>query len=59
MVFCGVAGDGFEEVYNKGVDAVYPILPNLVSLENALRNGKNNLYQKVFKVAKTLFINCG
>jgi glycerate kinase len=51
IVFCGVTGDGFEEVYNNGIDAVYPILTKLVSLDDALNNGKKNLYQTAYSVA--------
>jgi glycerate kinase len=56
IAFCGITGDGFETVYDHGINAVYPIVSKLVPLEESLKKGKENLYQTAYSVAKTLIL---
>ena len=58
LAFSGILGDGVEAVNDAGIDAYFPILRKLVSLEDALdvRNAAANLsdtVEQVFRVLKT------
>ena len=37
IAFCGIAGEGAEELYPLGVDAIFPILRRITTLEEAMR----------------------
>ena len=57
LAFSGILGDGVEAVNAAGIDAYFPILRNLVSLEDALdvKNAAVNLtstVEQVFRVLK-------
>ena len=58
LAFAGILGDGVEAVNDAGIDAYFPILRRLVTLEEALdvRNAAANLsdtVEQVFRVLKT------
>ena len=58
LAFSGILGDGVEAVNDAGIDAYFPILRRLVTLEEALdvQNAAANLsdtVEQVFRVLKT------
>ena len=56
LAFSGILGDGVEAVNDAGIDAYFPILRNLVSLEEALdvRNAAANLSATVEQAFRLL-----
>ena len=58
LAFSGILGDGVEAVNAAGIDAYFPILRRLVTLEEALdaKNAAANLtatVEQVFRILKT------
>lgn len=43
IAFGGRIGEGIDELYSLGIDSVIGITPGVISLEEALKNGKENL----------------
>lgn len=43
IAFGGRIGEGIDELYSLGIDSVIGITPGVISLEEALKNGKDNL----------------
>lgn len=43
IAFAGRVGDGINELYNLGINSIIGITPGVISLEEALKNGKENL----------------
>jgi glycerate kinase len=57
IAFSGVLGDGVNNLNQNGIDAYFPIINKVVSLEQAMdeNNAKNNLtntVEQVFRVIK-------
>jgi glycerate kinase len=52
LVIVGSIGKNYELVYKHGVDAVFPILPSVCSVEEALLNGRQNIERTVSEIAK-------
>lgn len=43
IAFAGKVGAGINELYDLGIDSIIGITPGVISLEKALKNGKENL----------------
>lgn len=44
IVLAGNVGEGIDSLYDKrGIDAIFPIVPGVVTLEAAIKNGPKNL----------------
>ncbi|MBP0724976.1 glycerate kinase [Bacillus sp. RG28] len=52
LVIAGSIGKGYELVYKNGIDAVFPILPSISSVEEALLNGRQNIERTASEIAK-------
>ncbi len=54
IALAGSLGNGYEAVYDCGIDCAFSIVNGASSLENALKNGKVNLKDTAINVAKLL-----
>jgi glycerate kinase len=54
IAFCGIKGDGYEEVYKHGISEVYQIALPHQSIHESIKKGNENLYIKAIEVAKKL-----
>lgn len=54
IAFSGIISDGFESIYNEGINAVFSIVPELTPLDEALENGYKNLEMTAKNVAAVL-----
>lgn len=54
IAFSGVLGKGVEALHQEGINAFFSILPGLSSLDEALKQGPENLQQTAFNIAKVL-----
>ncbi|MBM7539797.1 glycerate kinase [Amphibacillus cookii] len=54
IVLSGCINSGFESVYDHGVDAVFSIIPELTTLEEALQRGSENLTRTARNVMAVL-----
>lgn len=54
IAFCGVTSEGYEVVYDHGIDKVYQITNEIKPVSELLKEGKENLYKKALNVAKEL-----
>ncbi|MFY1026647.1 glycerate kinase [Actinobacillus seminis] len=52
IAIVGCLGEDYEVVYDKGIDAVFPIIRQLDSLESTLKNGRENLISSAQNVAR-------
>jgi glycerate kinase len=52
IALAGSVGNGYEAVYEHGIDAVFPIVSGAVSLDEALRSGKKNLTRTAENAAR-------
>ena len=54
--FCGSVGDGSEEVNSHGIDAFFPILRSISTLEDAMdkKNAEQNLYSTSLQVFRLI-----
>ncbi|MGQ9445102.1 glycerate kinase [[Pasteurella] aerogenes] len=52
IAIVGCLREDYEEVYDKGIDAVFPIIRQLDNLENTLKNGRENLISCAQNVAR-------
>lgn len=59
LAFCGCVGDGAEALNEHGIDAFFPILRRVTSLEDALdnENAYNNLTATAYQVFRLLEVN--
>ena len=55
IAFAGKVGKGIEELYEMGITSVIGILPEIVTIEEALKSGKLNLERSVQNVSRLLF----
>ena len=56
IAICGATEKGYDEVYNFGVDAVFDTVTNVSSLEETLKNAKENITSVSHNIAKVLNI---
>ncbi len=54
IALAGSIGDGYEAVYDKGIDAVFSITNKVCTLEEALEGGSANLKDTAKNLAKVL-----
>lgn len=52
IAIVGCLREDYEVVYDKGIDAVFPIIRQLDNLENTLKNGQENLISCAQNVAR-------
>ncbi|SUB32896.1 glycerate kinase [[Pasteurella] mairii] len=52
IAIVGCLREDYEVVYDKGIDAVFPIIRQLDSLESTLKNGRENLISSAQNVAR-------
>lgn len=43
IALAGKVGDGIEELYDLGITSIFGILPGVIDLEEALKNGSKNI----------------
>lgn len=54
VAIAGSLSEGFESVYDEGIDAVFGILPEIVELEEALEKGYSNIVRTARNIAALL-----
>lgn len=57
IVIAGSLGEGYESLYNHGVNAIFDITPRSMSLDKLFEYSKQNLEATSYSVAKTLKIS--
>ncbi|MGJ9384215.1 glycerate kinase [Salipaludibacillus sp. CF4.18] len=57
VAFAGSLTDNYSNVYQNGIDAVFSIVPGIVSLEEALETGYENLKNTARNVGRMLILN--
>lgn len=50
----GNVGDGIDQLYDLGIDAIFPILPGVVDLPTAIKTGEANLTRTAENIARVL-----
>ncbi len=56
IAICGATKEGYEKVYEHGIDAVFDTVSKVDSLENVLKNAKENIKNTSQNVARVLNI---
>ncbi|WP_419835498.1 glycerate kinase [Endozoicomonas atrinae] len=56
IALAGSVGSGVEAVYERGIDALFPIVHGAVPLSEALENGEKNLIRAARNLASTLML---
>lgn len=56
LAFAGRIGDQTEVLYDKGIDAIFGIMPGASSLEDALKQGQDNLERTAENVARLVLL---
>jgi len=54
IAFAGKVGDDIEPLYEKGFTAIFGIVQEATSLEEALKNGEENLTKTVESVCRLM-----
>lgn len=54
VALAGTLGAGFETVYDHGIDAVFSIVPGVVTLEEALQNAYSNMAHASENIARLM-----
>ena len=54
IVFAGNVGEGIDEFYDLGVTSVIGILPGVVTIEEALKQGTINIERAVENIVRIL-----
>ncbi|SKA86002.1 glycerate kinase [Clostridium sp. USBA 49] len=57
IAFAGRIGDGIEVLYDKGINSIIGIMPGASSIEDALKQGSENLERAAENIARILIIN--
>ncbi|WP_227763764.1 glycerate kinase [Zhaonella formicivorans] len=52
IAISGSLGDGYQEVYEAGLDAVFSIVPGPITLDMAMQKGKDYLLGQVVNIAR-------
>ncbi len=53
IALVGCIGSGYEAVFEHGIDAVFPILPNLCTFDEAIQDGQANLERVAENIARS------
>ncbi|WP_455543667.1 glycerate kinase family protein, partial [Intestinibacter sp.] len=56
IAIAGNVGDGIEELYDLGFNAIFSIMPGVMTLDKALSSGKTNIENTLENVARLLLI---
>lgn len=56
IAFAGCLNKGYESIYGEGINAAFSIIPEFTSLDEALKNGYENLKNASMNCAKVLAI---
>jgi len=56
IAFAGKLGEGYEGVYNEGVDTILCITPEGMPLEEALEQAEQHLYDSTIQVVRKLMV---
>lgn len=59
LAFAGRIGDQTEVLYDKGIDAIFGIMPGAALLEDALKQGQENLERTAENVARLIMLKQG
>ncbi|SDI88709.1 glycerate kinase [Natribacillus halophilus] len=51
IAMAGQLGEGYEEVYEHGIDAVFSLVPGVISVQDAMENGRTYLQQVTRNIA--------
>lgn len=54
IALAGSLGDGYEKVYNHGIDAVFSVVPGVCDLSEALQHAHDNLVRTSRNIAMTM-----
>ncbi|MDZ4907019.1 glycerate kinase, partial [Clostridium perfringens] len=54
IAFAGKVGSDIEELYDLGIDSVIGIMSEVATIEEALKNGKNNLEISANNIARII-----
>ncbi|WP_125151993.1 glycerate kinase [Clostridium rectalis] len=54
IVLAGKLGDGYDNLYDYGINSIFGILPEAMSLEEALINGKENIERTCENIARLI-----
>ena len=54
IAICGALEEGYEVVYDYGIDAVFDTVPTVLSLDETLKNAKENIISTSTNIAKIL-----
>ena len=54
IAIAGHIGEGIEELYDKGIDAIFGIIPELTTLEQTLKTGPKNVERTCENIARVL-----
>ena len=53
----GKVGDGIEDLYDLGISSIFGILPGIISLEEALKDGSKNIERTSENIVRLLKTN--
>lgn len=54
IAVAGYIGEGIEALYDKGIDAIFGIIPELAPLDQTLKNGPKNIERTCENIARVL-----
>ena len=54
IAIAGHIGEGIEDLYDKGIDAIFGIIPELTTLEQTLKNGPKNVETTCENISRVL-----
>ena len=54
IAIAGHIGEGIEDLYDKGIDAIFGIIPELTTLEQTLKNGQKNVETTCENISRVL-----
>lgn len=57
IALAGYVGEGIDTLYNNGIDAIFSILPQPMSLENALKTGQKNMEKTAENIARLIAVS--
>ena len=52
IAVAGMLGEGYESVYDYGIEAVFSLVPGPIPLETALNEGPQHLERLAYNIAK-------
>jgi len=54
IAICGSIGDGIEELYKHGIDAIFPTIPAILPIEDVMKNAFENIERTARNIAVLL-----